>query len=106
MSGDPHSGSKVWETVIRRQPRSFRVVSVVPKLQDDSNADAPTKGRRGNNYDPDFLWVGGSMFSGNQQLTRLSGDAVQPTVAQRVVDFSPKTIFYPPQRADATQLFQ
>ena len=46
------------------------------------------------------------MFSGNQQLTRLSGDVVQPTVAQRVAHFSPKTIFYPPQRADATQIFQ
>src|ERR1700730_11467534 len=49
-------------------------------------------------------WFGGSMFSGNQQLTRLSGDVVQPTVAQRVAHFSPKTIFYPPERADATQI--
>jgi hypothetical protein len=55
---------------------------------------------------PIFYWFGGSMFSGNQQLTRLSGDVVQPTVAQRVAHFSPKTIFYPPQRADATQIFQ
>jgi hypothetical protein len=55
---------------------------------------------------PIFYWFGGSMPSGNQQLTRLSGDVVQPTVAPRVAHFSPKTIFYPPQRADATQIFQ
>jgi len=54
---------------------------------------------------PIFHWFGGSMFSENQQLTR-SGDVVQPTVARPVAHFSPKTIFYPLQRADATQIFQ
>ena len=40
-----------------RQPRSFQVASVLPKLQDDSNADARKKARRGGNYDSDFLVV-------------------------------------------------
>ena len=44
--------------------------------------------------------------SAGQVTHALSGDVVQPTVAQRVAHFSPKTIFYPPQRADATQIFQ
>jgi hypothetical protein len=35
-----------------------------------------------------------------------SAGCLQMNVAQRVAHFSPKTIFYPPQRADATQLFQ
>ena len=49
---------------------------------------------------PIFWWFGRSMFSGNQQLTRLSGDVVQPTVAQRVAHFSPKTVFAPLRSAD------
>jgi hypothetical protein len=66
----------------------------------------PKRGAEGAITIPIFYWFGGSIFSGNQPLTRLSGDVVQPIVAQPVAHFSPKTIFYPPQRADATQIFQ
>jgi hypothetical protein len=45
---------------------------------------------------PIFYWFGGSMFSGNQQLTRLSGDVVQPTVAQRVAHFFSQNDFLSP----------
>ena len=37
---------------------------------------------------------------------RRTGTTAAACVAQGVAHFSPKTIFYPPQRADATQIFQ